>query len=80
MKYVIDFLQVSDRQMAKKYIFLMGAISVINIVVMFLGRLSSITLRNKMLVSLYERYLVKFIVADNNKIELLGTGKTNNII
>lgn len=47
---------------------------------MFLGRLASITLRNKMLVSLYEKYLVTFIVADNNKIELLGTGKTNNII
>lgn len=80
MKFVIDSLQASNWETAKKYIIFMGVISVISIVYMFVSRLVSIHLRNKMINSLYNTYLAKFITSDNNKTEVLWTWKTNNII
>lgn len=71
MKFVIDSLQASNWETAKKYIIFMGVISVISIVYMFVSRLVSIHLRNKMINSLYNTYLAKFITSDNNKTEVL---------
>lgn len=80
MKYVIDSLVANNWEITKRYIILLTVLGLVNLLLNFFAGIAWPIFRTSLFRQLYGRYMRAYIISDNNKTDMLGTGKANNII